>query len=277
AGQLRCPHCGTAHPVEWIHCPISGKPLFSGAALVGRVIASRYRVVGILAEGGMGTVYAAENVLTHRQIAIKRLHPELARDAANVERFQREAKAAATLGHHNIVEVIETGLAEDGAPFLAMEYLVGETLAAALRREGRLAPSRAVYVMGQVLSALETVHRNGIVHRDLKPDNIFLTRRGGRADFVKILDFGVSKFQSPDGGEASALTRTGMMVGTPHYISPEQARGSRAHDHRVDIYAAGVILYECLTGRLPFDGANYNRSEERRVGKERRSRRREYH
>src|SRR5690606_27075902 len=102
-----------------------------------------------------------------------------------------------------------------------------------------------------------TVHKNGIVHRDLKPDNIFLTRRGGRADFVKILDFGVSKFQSPDGGEASALTRTGMMVGTPHYISPEQARGSRAHDHRVDIYAAGVILYECLTGRLPYDGANH--------------------
>ncbi len=258
SGKVSCPHCGAAHPVTWSHCPNTGQPIGTGKALVGRVIAERYRIVGVLAEGGMGTVYAAEHALVGRRVAIKRLHPELARDNANVERFQREARAAAAIGHENIVEVIDMGFAEDGAPYLAMEYLTGETLAAALRREGRLAPARACYVLGQVLAALDAVHAAGIVHRDLKPDNIFLMRKNGRADFVKVLDFGVSKMRAEDGGEASPLTRTGVMVGTPHYISPEQARGSRAHDHRVDIYAIGVILYETLTGKLPFDGHNYH-------------------
>jgi serine/threonine-protein kinase len=258
SGTVSCPHCGDAHPIAWSHCPNTGRSLGTGKALVGRMIAERYRVVGLLAEGGMGTVYAAEHALIGRRVAIKRLHPELARDAATVERFQREARAAAALGHENIVEVIDMGFAEDGAPYLAMEYLKGETLATALKREGRLAPARACYVLGQVLSALEVVHDRGIVHRDLKPDNIFLTRRGGRSDFVKVLDFGVSKMRAEDGSEPSSLTRTGVMVGTPHYISPEQARGSRSHDHRVDLYAVGVMLYECLTGRLPFDGHNYH-------------------
>ncbi len=258
SGKVSCPHCGEAHPVAWSHCPSTGQPIGTGKALVGRLIADRYRIVGLLAEGGMGTVYVAEHVLVGRRVAIKRLHPELARDGSNVERFQREARAAAAIGHENIVEIIDMGFAEDDAPYLAMEYLTGETLAAALRREGRLAPSRACYVLGQVLSALEAVHAAGIVHRDLKPDNIFLTRRNGRADFVKVLDFGVSKIRTENGGDASPLTRTGVMVGTPHYISPEQARGSRNHDHRVDIYATGVMLYETLTGRLPFDGHNYH-------------------
>ncbi|MBC7174174.1 MAG: protein kinase, partial [Polyangiaceae bacterium] len=146
SGSVSCPHCGTAHPIAWAHCPTTGLSLGTGKALVGRMIAGRYRVVGILAEGGMGTVYAAEHAVNGRRVAIKRLHPELAREGTNVERFQREARAAGAIGHENIIQIIDLGFAEDGAPYLAMEYLTGETLATSLRREGRFAPARACYV-----------------------------------------------------------------------------------------------------------------------------------
>ena len=255
---LRCVHCSDLHPGEWSHCPRTGKALGAGPALVGRTIEGRYRIVGILGEGGMGAVYAAEHLLLGRKVALKRLHPELAADEAAVARFQREARAAAATGHEHIVEILDMGYAEDGAPFLVMEYLTGENLAQALRREARLAPARACYVVGQILAGLEAVHDKGIVHRDLKPDNVFLTRKQGRNDYVKLLDFGVSKMRSSDGTEPNPLTRTGVMMGTPHYMSPEQASGTRTIDHRVDLYAVGVILYECLSGTLPFDGPNYH-------------------
>lgn len=256
--KVRCPHCGAAHPTAWSHCPSTGRSIGTGEALVGRVIAERYRVLGVLAEGGMGMVYEAEHALMGRRVAIKRLHSHLAPDRSNIERFQREARAAAAIGHENIVEVVDMGFAEDGAPYLVMEYLTGETLATVLRREGPLAPARACDVLGQVLSALDAVHAAGIVHRDLKPDNVLLSHKNGRADFVKVLDFGISKIRTEGDGDALRLTGTGATVGTPHYMSPEQARGSRVRDHRVDIYATGVMLYETLTGALPFDGPNYH-------------------
>ncbi len=255
--DVPCAHCGETHPASYTHCPKTGRALHSGKALIGRLIADRYRVVGLLGEGGMGAVYVAEHTLIGRKVALKRLHPELAADAKSVARFQREARAAAATGHENIVEILDLGFAEDGAPFLVMEYLKGRSLATTLRREGRLAPARACHILGQVLAALSAVHREQIVHRDLKPDNIFLTRRSGHADYVKVLDFGISKMRR-DEDEAMDLTRTGVMLGTPFYMSPEQARGVKTLDHRVDLYACGVILYECLSGKLPFDGQNYH-------------------
>jgi len=258
SADMRCVHCGETHPVAFTHCPRTGRPIAVGSALIGRVFANRYKMVGLLGEGGMGAVYVAEDVLIGRKVAIKRLHPELASDANAVARFHREARAAAATRHDNIVEVLDLGFAEDHSPYLVMEYLKGQSLSLLLRREQRIAPARACYLVGQVLDALSAVHRRHIIHRDLKPDNVFITRRRGRPDHVKVLDFGVSKMWREDGGDQLSLTRTGVMLGTPYYMSPEQARGVRAHDHRADLYAVGVILYECLTSRPPFDGPNYH-------------------
>ena len=252
----RCPHCAGSHPKTWSHCPTTGKPLTTGPALVGRVIGDRYRILGLIGEGGMGAVYEAEHLSVGRRVALKRLHPELANDSHAISRFQREARAAGASGHEHVVDVLDLGFAEDGAPYLVMELLVGESLAARLRRQRQLAPRRAASIAGQVLSALEAVHALDVIHRDLKPDNIFLSKRNGRTDYVKVLDFGVSKMSAE--GKDPKLTRTGVMVGTPHYMSPEQARGVRNLDHRVDLYAVGVILYECLAGQLPFQADNYH-------------------
>ncbi|HJL28417.1 MAG TPA: protein kinase, partial [Polyangiaceae bacterium LLY-WYZ-15_(1-7)] len=256
--QVLCPHCGQLHPKSWSHCPNTGKPLTVGPALIGRVIAGRYEVIRLVGEGGMGAVYEAEHRTIGRRVALKRLHPELATDAHAVNRFQREARAAGGTGHEHVVDILDLGFAEDGAPYLVMELLAGESLAARLERERQLPEERAARIAGQVLSALEAVHARRVIHRDLKPDNIFLTRRGRQRDYVKVLDFGVSKIGVPEGRTEVGLTRTGTMVGTPHYMSPEQARGVKKLDHRVDLYAVGVILYECLSGQLPFDADNYH-------------------
>jgi serine/threonine-protein kinase len=252
----RCPHCAGSHPKTWSHCPTTGKPLTTGPALVGRVIGDRYRILGLIGEGGMGAVYEAEHLSVGRRVALKRLHPELAHDSHAISRFQREARAAGASGHEHVVDVLDLGFAEDGAPYLVMELLVGESLATRLKRQRQIAPRRAAAIAGQVLSALEAVHALDVIHRDLKPDNIFLSKRNGRTDYVKVLDFGVSKMSTE--GKDPRLTRTGVMVGTPHYMSPEQARGIRNLDHRVDLYAVGVILYECLAGQLPFQAENYH-------------------
>jgi len=253
---VRCVHCGDAHPAAFTHCPRTGKPLSTGRALIGRIVADRYKVTGLLGEGGMGAVYVAEHLLIGRTVAIKRLHPELAADAKSVARFQREARAAASTGHENIVDILDMGFGEDGAPFLVMEFLKGHSLAETLRRDGNLPPARACFIVGQVLAGLSAVHAREIVHRDLKPDNVFLVKRAGRVDHVKVLDFGISKMLRET--EALALTRTGVTLGTPFYMSPEHARGVKGLDHRVDLYATGVMLYECLSGRVPYLDANYH-------------------
>ncbi|MFO0685545.1 MAG: DUF2378 family protein [Sandaracinus sp.] len=254
--EVLCSHCGQSHQATYTHCPNTGKPLHVGRALIGRVIAERYRIVGLLGEGGMGAVYVADHLRIGRKVAIKRLHPELAADEKAVQRFQREARAAGATGHEHIVEILDLGYTEDGAPFLVMEYLRGLSLAQTLKKDGRLTVARASHIVGQVLAALSAVHEHGIVHRDLKPDNVFLTRHGADADWVKVLDFGISKMRHEDDG--LDLTRTGAMMGTPFYMSPEQARGTKAIDHRADLYATGVILHECLTGTVPFAGENYH-------------------
>jgi len=256
--RVPCRHCGELHPTTFSHCPQTGRSLTAGRALVGRVIANRYRILALIGEGGMGAVYVAEHLLIGRKVAVKRLHPELAGDEKAVARFQREARAAGSTGHEHVVEVLDLGYGDDGAPYLVMEYLRGRSLAQILQSEDRLAAPRACKIVGQVLAALSSVHACGVVHRDLKPDNILLTRRGADAEFVKVVDFGISKIRQEDGDPKHNLTRTGVMLGTPFYMSPEQARGLKDLDHRVDLYGVGVILYESLAGQLPFDGDNYH-------------------
>ncbi len=228
--------------------------------LLGQTIGGRYKVKGVLGEGGMGTVYDAEHLGLSRQVAIKVLSPSQAKKKVAVKRFQQEARAAGAIGHPNICEVYDLGLLDDGSPYLVMEKLVGQTLAERIAKEGGLPFDDVVEVVSQVLSGLVAAHEKGIVHRDIKPENIFLARRLGCPPIIKLLDFGVSKMmpEFQTGEEALDLTRTGMVMGTPYYMSPEQARGERNLDGRVDVYACGVVMYEAIAGKRPFLAPNYN-------------------
>jgi serine/threonine protein kinase len=229
--------------------------------LFGKTIGGKYVVRTVLGEGGMGTVFEAEHITIGRSVAVKVLHPNQARKKDAVRRFHQEARAAGAIGHPNICEVYDLGTLDDGSPYLVMERLQGETLADRIAAEGGLPFDDVIDILTQVLSGLVAAHEKGIVHRDIKPENVFLTRRVGCPPICKLLDFGVSKvIGSLIGGkeEDLELTRTGMVMGTPYYMSPEQARGDRNLDARVDLYACGVILYEALTGRRPFTAANYN-------------------
>jgi serine/threonine-protein kinase len=223
---------------------------------VGQVISGKYRIVRLVGEGGMGAVYEAEHTLLGKRVAIKVIAPEFAHDAQAVQRFYREAQAAARIGHENIVEVNDVAQTEDGQPYIVMELLHGKSLAAAILESAPLPVGRAVDITSQVLEALQAAHDAGIVHRDMKPDNVFLTRVAGRDDFVKLLDFGISKVRSAQG---TKLTQTGSVLGTPQYMSPEQAQGETNVDGRADVWAVGVMVYEMLIGRVPFEGENYNR------------------
>jgi serine/threonine-protein kinase len=217
--------------------------------LVGRVVAGRYRVLEKLGEGGMGVVYLAEHVTIEKRVALKVLLHEYARKPDLKDRFLQEAKAAARIGHENIVDITDFGDTPDASVFFAMEYLEGRDLSRAIKGEGPFPWNRAKPILLQICRALGAAHAKGIIHRDMKPENIHLIEREGRADFVKVLDFGIAKMSVEDTGKR--LTRTGMIFGTPEYMSPEQAQGNQP-DHRVDIYAIGVIMYEMLTGAVPF-------------------------
>ncbi|MCC6647268.1 MAG: protein kinase [Polyangiaceae bacterium] len=220
---------------------------------VGQLFDGKYRIVRALGSGGMGTVYEAENERIQRRVAVKVLRRELAADATSVARFQQEAVVASRVGSPHIVEVIDAGVAE-GAPYMVLELLTGEPLSSRVAREGSLTPDRALPLALQVLDGLAAAHASGVVHRDLKPENIWVCDRGPTPEFVKLLDFGVCKVGG--GLENLRMTRTGMAIGTPMYMAPEQARGDKDVDARVDVYAAGVLLYELLTGRAPFSGAS---------------------
>jgi serine/threonine-protein kinase len=222
----------------------------------GQVLGEKYRLARLIGEGGMGAVYEAQHLVVKRRFAVKLLRPELAKNTEAIARFRREAEAAGALESEHVAAVIDFGEAPDGAPYIVMEYLVGESVAALLGREGPLPVPRAVSILLQVCRGLEVAHDAGIVHRDLKPDNLFVVKRTDGSDLVKILDFGIAKLQ---GGPAGVqVTRTGSAPGTPHYMAPEQARGDKAIDRRTDIYALGVILYELLSGARPHPGDSYN-------------------
>jgi serine/threonine-protein kinase len=221
----------------------------------GRVIAGRFQIVRKLGDGGMGEVFQAEQQPMGRLVALKILRAALADDPQQVERFKREAQAASRLTHPNTIIVHDFGQGQDGVVFLAMEYLDGKTLARALEEEGRLEPRRAARIMAQICGSLHEAHGQGVVHRDLKPENIFLTQRGGQGEFVKVLDFGIAKIRDIGAGnKLETITRQGAIFGTPQYMSPEQIKGADL-DARSDVYALGVMLYQMLSGVLPFKAA----------------------
>jgi eukaryotic-like serine/threonine-protein kinase len=225
----------------------------------GHVIDGKYRLVRIIGTGGMGAVYEGENTLIRRRVAIKVLHAANTNSVESVRRFEREAQAAGQIGNDHILEVLDLGSLPNGDRYLVMEYLDGETLAERIERHGRLTPAQIAPIARQFLEALVSAHAAGIIHRDLKPENIFILRsKAGRTDFVKLIDFGISKFSRPFEGAEHKMTRADAVLGTPCYMSPEQARGASKTDVRSDIYSCGVILYEAVTGRLPFEGTSFN-------------------
>lgn len=225
---------------------------------IGTVLDNKYELVSLLGEGGMGAVYEAQHKLINRRLAVKFLHPQYANNEEVVTRFQREAQAAAKIGHENIIEITDMGAASDGSPYIVMEYLEGTDVKGILENEGIQSVERTAKVLVQALSGLQAAHDVHIIHRDLKPENIFLIKKSSNPDYVKLLDFGISKFKELETDGQKALTQTGTVLGTPHYMSPEQARGEQNLTPRSDIYAMGVIMYQMLTGHLPFDAPNYN-------------------
>ncbi|MBI5512457.1 MAG: protein kinase [Deltaproteobacteria bacterium] len=223
----------------------------------GTIIGERYRVLRALGSGGMATVYEAEHLSIGQRVAIKVLHPHLARKSDLVSRFEDEARTATRINHEHIVAVTDLGRHGE-VPFMAMEYLQGESLADKMDREHVLSVPAAMHLLDQILAALEAVHAAGVVHRDLKPANIFLIERAGIPDYVKLLDFGVSKARFEARAKGRAATRSGIVMGTPQYMAPEQALGHRDLDARADVYSAGVLLYEMVTGLLPFDAPGHS-------------------
>jgi serine/threonine-protein kinase len=234
-------------------CPEDGSLLVEKVSAeeqaIGKTLDGKYRVDGFLKRGGMGSVYRGTHVLLNKPVAIKLIRPELVTSDDMVKRFFREARAAAKLAHPNIVTVHDLGQTEDGTLYIIMELVDGRSLKEIIQAGGPWAPARALRFLRGVASALSLAHRSGIVHRDLKPQNIMVFQDSEGNETPKLLDFGIAKTLEPD---SPALTSTGMVLGTPHYMSAEQAKGLPA-DQRSDIYALGVILYEMLVGKVPFD------------------------
>ena len=253
-----CPVCSTTYPDGNVFCAADGSTLRAAdvsADLIGSVVADRYLVTDFLGEGGMGRVYRARHVRLPQQAAIKVLRREQVTDAAAVARFNREAANASRINHECVARVFDYGETSDGLIYLAMEYVAGRTLHAVLAESGALDPQRAATIVRCIADALDAAHRLGIIHRDLKPDNVMVGARDAShrdgADEIKVVDFGIAKALNAEEGGA-ALTRTGYVVGTPEFMSPEQLLGAPL-DLRSDVYALALVAYQCLTGVLPFD------------------------
>ncbi|HXG98303.1 MAG TPA: serine/threonine-protein kinase [Gemmatimonadales bacterium] len=252
-----CPVCSTEYPDDVKFCPNDGQTLRSAAPasdLVGQVVADRYHVVKKLGEGGMGQVYLAEHVKMGRRSAIKVMNPSMVHDPDAVARFNREASNASRITHPNVCAIYDFGETPDGLIYLAMEFIEGEPLTDLIEREGALPVPRAAAIFLQTADALQAAHDLGIVHRDLKPDNIMLSRRKGGGDTVKVVDFGIAK--AVGGDEAGQkVTKTGLVVGTPEFMSPEQLSGDTL-DGRSDLYSLALVLYRMLSGKLPFEATS---------------------
>lgn len=250
-----CPSCGVRYPGEFKVCPRDAVELTEvneGAEedeLVGKTLAQTYTIVRVIGEGGMGRVYEARHTrLASKRFAIKLLHPEYTRQTEVLTRFQREAEAAAAIRSPYVLDVYDVDRTADGRPFLVGEFLEGKEFANHLDQVGKMEVGAAVRIVRQICKALSAAHEKGVVHRDMKPENVFLTGNP-KWPTAKVIDFGISKLADTGG---TNLTKTGMIMGTPSYMAPEQARGERV-DHRADIYAVGAILYCALTGQRPFD------------------------
>ena len=213
------------------------------------VIAQRYRLLELIGRGAAGVVFRAEHLELGIEVAIKMLNPEYGNDKGKVERFRREARAAGRIGHPNIIRVTDLGRTEDGRLFYVMDLVRGENLAEVVARVGHLPPKQAVELMAQVCDALQAAHNQAVIHRDLKPENIVIEKGHHGRDTTKIVDFGLSYNLNSN---ENRITQQGQAVGTPYYMAPEQVRGDPP-DHRTDVYAAGTILYEMLSGRPPFE------------------------
>jgi eukaryotic-like serine/threonine-protein kinase len=263
--MLHCPTCGRHYTADFALCPEDHTPLQADATvvgagpvdpLVGHILDEKYRLEDRLGIGGMGTVYRARHLLIDRPVAVKVLNPRFVEDEAARARFRREAKACGRLQHVNAVTVTDFGTSQDGYVYLVMELLEGRTLRDVLAKEAPLDAARSVALMLQVSAAVAAAHEAGIIHRDLKPANIFIVQRAEVPAVVKVLDFGIAKLaaDSLDEDEPKTLTQVGAMIGTPRYMAPEQCDGAELTP-AADVYSLGVILYEMLTGTVPFSGS----------------------
>lgn len=255
-----CCHCEKPHQPGTEYCPETGRPTQDiTSRMIGRILVGKYRLIRCIGHGGMGTVFEAQHTVIGGRVAVKLLHEPFASRFEPVQRLYREARAAAAVGHRNVVQIFDIAETEQGTPFLVMELLKGESLRDHLARRGPMPIGECLDVGIQMLRALAAAHDVGVVHRDVKSDNVFLTRdeqQGGF--FVKLLDFGISTFGMASSDTAFKTERAGAVQGTPGYMAPEQVEGRRDLDHRVDIYSAGAVLYEMLVGDAPQKASNHS-------------------